>query len=128
MQVVVNNSGVTTDITNYIVEGTYKMDSDDAYESWEDGWKVEHRIITGSKVTGSFQIVCSNRSNSITLNDFLTIWNGAVNDGVITLGVYVNNKGAVEAIEAYFTMDNVKHDRAGDGSFIDVFEIKIKER
>lgn len=124
MQVVVNNA----DITNYIVEGSYKMDSSDASESWKDGNMVEHRVIVATKINGQFQVACSNRANSITLNDFLALWNGAVNNGVVTLGVYVLNKGTFEAIEAYYEIENVKHDRAGDGSFIDVLEIKIKER
>ena len=124
MKVVVNN----TEITNYIVEGSYKMDSSDTYESWKDGNMREHRIIVAQKIVGSFQVVCSNRSNSITLADFLTLWNGAVNNGVVTLGVYVLDTDSFESIEAYYEIENVKHDRAGDGSFIDVLEITITER
>lgn len=124
MQVVVNG----TDITNYIVEGSYNINASDDYESWKDGYFVEHRIIVTSKVSGSFEVVCSNRSNSITLADFLTTWNGGVSNGVVTLGVEVLNTGTFEAIEAYYQIKNTKHDRAGDGSFIDVLEITIKER
>jgi hypothetical protein len=124
MKVVVNN----TEITNYIVEGSYKMDSSDTYESWKDGNMREHRIVIAQKINGSFQVVCSNRSNSITLANFLTLWNGAVNNGVVTLGVYVLDTNSFEAIEAYYEIENVKHDRAGDGSFIDVLEITITER
>jgi hypothetical protein len=124
MKVVVNN----TEITNYIVEGSYKMDSSDTYESWKDGNMREHRIVIAQKINGSFQVVCSNRSNSITLANFLTLWNSAVNNGVVTLGVYVLDTDSFEAIEAYYEIENVKHDRAGDGSFIDVLEITITER
>jgi hypothetical protein len=124
MKVVVNN----TEITNYIVEGSYKMDSSDTYESWKDGNMREHRIVIAQKINGAFQVVCSNRSNSITLTDFLTLWNSAVNNGVVTLGVYVLDTNSFEAIEAYYEIENVKHDRAGDGSFIDVLEITITER
>lgn len=124
MKVVVNN----TEITNYIVEGSYKMDSSDTYESWKDGNMREHRIIVSQKISGQFQVVCSNRSNSITLANFLTLWNSAVNNGVVTLGVYVLDTNSFEAIEAYYEIENVKHDRAGDGSFIDVLEITITER
>jgi hypothetical protein len=124
MQVVVNN----TDITNYIIEGSYQMDSNDIYESWKDGNMREHRIIVAHKVSGKFQVVCSNRNNSITLHDFLTLWNGAVDNGVVTLGVYILDTDSTEMIEAYYDIENVKHDRAGDGSFIDVLEIKITER
>lgn len=124
MQVVINGH----DITNYIVEGTYKMDSEDSYVSWQDGNFLEHRIITGQKIKGKFQVICSNRTNSITLEDFLNYWNQAVNNGVVTIGVYVLDTNTFEAIEAYYEIENVKHDRAGDGSFIDVLEITIQQR
>ena len=124
MQVVINN----TDITNYIVEGSYQMDSSDIYESWKDGNMREHRIIVSHKIKGKFQVVCSNRANSITLADFLTLWNNAVVNGVLTIGVYVLDTNQFEAIEAYYDIENTKHDRAGDGSFIDVLEITITER
>jgi hypothetical protein len=124
MQVVVNN----TDITNYIVEGSYKMDSNDVYESWKDGNMREHRVIVAQKISGAFQVVCSNRSNSITLQNFLAIWNGAVDNGVVTLGAYVLDTNSFELLEAYYDIENVKHDRAGDGSFIDVLKITITER
>ena len=124
MQVVVNS----TDITNYIVEGTYKMDSYDSYESWRDANGVEHRIIVTSKISGSFDLACSNRSSSITLSDFLTLWNGAVDNGVVTVGVYVPNLGATKAIEAYYEITSKEHIRSGDGSMIDVLTINISER
>lgn len=124
MQVVVNN----TDITNYIVEGSYKMDSNDVYESWKDGNMREHRVIVAQKISGEFQVVCSNRSNSITLQNFLAIWNGAVDNGVVTLGAYVLDTNSFELLEAYYDIENVKHERSGDGSFIDVLKITITER
>lgn len=124
MQVIVNE----TDITNYIVEGSYAMDQDDTYVSWEDGNMKEHRIVVAKKIAGKFRVVCSNRANSIALNDFLTLWNSAVENDVVTIGVYVLDTGTFEAVEAYYDIKNVKHDRAGDGSFIDVLEISITER
>ena len=124
MNVVVNN----VNITKHIVVGSYKMDSVDEYKSWMDGNLKEHRIVIAKKIEGKFQIVCSNRSNSITLADFLTLWNGAVRDNAVTIGVYVLDTDKFEAIEAYYEIENVKHDKAGDGSFIDVLEITIQQR
>lgn len=124
MNVVVNN----VNITKHIVVGSYKMDSVDEYKSWMDGNLKEHRIVIAKKIEGKFQIVCSNRSSSITLADFLTLWNGAVRDNAVTIGVYVLDTDKFEVIEAYYEIENVKHDKAGDGSFIDVLQITIKER
>ena len=123
-QVVVNN----TDITPYIVEGSYNVNSEDSYESWKDANMVEHRVVIAEKVSGSFQVVCSNRSNSITLANFLTLWNGAVQNKVVTIGCRVLNTNKFEALNCYFKITNTKHDLAADGSFIDVLEIEITER
>lgn len=117
-----------TDITPYIVDGSYDVNYSDASESWQDGNMVEHRIIVSEKVSGSFQVVCSNRSGFITLEDFLALWNGAVNLGVVTLGCWVLNKGTFEAIECYFEIKNADHILSADGDFIDVLKITIKER
>lgn len=122
--VVVNN----TDITPYIVDGSYKINAEDSSESWEDGNKVEHRIVVKEKVKGSFEVVCSNRTGSITLANFLSTWNGAVSNKVVTLGCRVLNTGAFEAINAYFKIENTLHDLAADGSFIDKLKITITER
>ena len=124
MKVIIDN----TEITNYIVEGSYKMNAADSYESWEDGNFVEHRIIVTKKVSGEFDVVCSNRANSITLANFLALWTNAEDNGVVTIGVDVLNEGAFRAIDAYYSITNKSHNRAGDGSMIDVLTIKITER
>lgn len=122
MQVVVNGQ----DITNHIVSGSYKINAYDQYESWTDGNGIEHRIIVRTKVSGSFDIVCS--SKTIPLSDFLDLWNGAVNLGAVTIGMTVLNTDKFEALEAYYEITNKDHIKKGDGQIIDVLTIKIQER
>ena len=122
MQVVVGN----TDITNYIVSGTYAVNSYDQYEGWKDGNGIEHRVNIRSKVSGSFDIGCS--SKSITLEAFLAAWNSAVNNKVVTLGCTVLNTNTFEAIEAFYEITNKEHIKKGDGGIIDVMTVKIQER
>ena len=117
-----------TNLTPYIVDGSYKVNSDDTYESWNDGNMVEHRVIVTQKISGSFDIACSNRDGSISLSSFLTTWNAAVENGVATIGVWVPNRGSFEAIECYYEMVSKDHILSGDGSFIDVLTVSIKER
>lgn len=124
MKVIINS----TEITNYIVEGSYNMNADDSSESWEDGNFVEHRVIVKKKVSGQFDVVCSNRANSITVANFLALWSAADNNGVVTIGVDVLNEGAFKAVNAYYSIQNKSHNRAGDGSTVDVFTVKITER
>ena len=118
----------TTNIKNYVVEGTYKMDASNTYESWKDGNMVEHRIIVTSKVNGSFDVVCSNKTGSITLADFYDIFDDAQTNGIITAGVYVTNRGTFEAISAYYALKNKEHTLLADGTFLDVVTVEITER
>lgn len=117
-----------TNITGYIVADTYKMDAKAQYESWMDGNYVEHRVIITEKVEGSFDVVCSNLDGSITLADFMDIIADAENMGVITCNVYITNKGAAEAIDAYYTVTNKEHTLKADGTFVDVITVALKER
>lgn len=117
-----------TNISDYIVHDTYKMDAKLQYESWMDGNYVEHRVIVTEKVEGSFDVVCSNLDGSITLADFMDIISTAENNGVITCNVYVTNKGASEAIDAYYTVTSKEHTMKADGTFVDVITVALKER
>lgn len=117
-----------TNLTPYIVDGSYNISSEDVYESWKDGNMMEHRVIITSKVSGSCNICCSNRSNSITLSNFLSHYANATTNGVTTIGVYVQNLGVFKAINAYVKIEPKEHNLAADGSFIDVFTLKIQER
>lgn len=117
-----------TNISDYIVHDTYKMDSKAQYESWKDGNYVEHRIIITEKVEGEFNVVCSNLNGSITLENFMDIISDADNNGVITCNVYVTNKGVMEAIDAYYTIENESHTMKADGTFVDVLKVALKER
>lgn len=115
-------------LTPYIVDGTYDIQTDDQSEKWNDANMLEHRVIISTKVTGSFQIVCSNRANSITLADFLALWESAVDNGVVTLGLYVPSRNSFEALDCYYEIKSADHILTADQEFIDVLTISLKER
>ncbi len=120
--VVINN----TDMTPYVVDGSYKIRTEDAYESWNDGNMVEHRVVVSTKVTGSFDIGCSEQS--ITLSDLLDAISAATDNKVLTIGLYVPTLNQFKALHVYYELENTEHIRRADGSFIDVITITIKER
>ena len=122
MQVVVGG----IDITNHIVRDSYKINTYDQYESWIDGNGLEHRLIVRTKVSGSFEIVCCDKT--ITLSDFLALWNSAVNNGVVLIGMTILNTNDFDALNAYFEITNKEHIKKGDGRIIDVMTVKIQER
>lgn len=115
-------------LTGYIVEGTYDINPDDIYESWNNGNMVEHRSPTFHKVTGSFDIVCADQTGQLSLSDFLSIWNSAVANEVVTLGLYVPSLNEFMALECYYTIKSKEHRLRADGSFIDILTVTIKER
>lgn len=114
------------DFTDYIVENSYDVNTEDVYESWQDGNMLEHRIIVASKVKGKFKIVCA--SDKLTIANFLSTWNSAVVRGVVTLGLYVTNTDTFEALECYYKIKSSQHIKSTGGTLYDVLEIEVTQR
>ena len=123
MLVTVNN----VDITKYINPKTYKMNAKKEYESWIDGNYREHRIYTRAKIEGSFEVALYGQDNMLTQN-FLDLWEGAVNNNIVTMLVFVQNTNKLEAIEAYFEFSGKFHRKMINGNYCDVLTVKITER
>lgn len=121
--VVVNN----TDITPYIDWNSYKMISNDVYKSWENANYVEHRIYTRSKVKGSFRVwLCG--INDMDIDAFMELWNGATNNHITTLGVYVQTENRIKAINAYCDIKPDSHKEMINGNYFDVLTVEVTER
>lgn len=115
------------DISNLIVDESYKMDAEEVYEEWKDGNGAKHRIYDDPKVNGSFDVVLSIKNNC-TLSQFKAIINGATNNHVLLGAFYCTNTGTVEAVNAFCKLTNKEHIATADGSFIDVVTVEITER
>ena len=115
------------DISNLIVDESYKMDQEGVYESWLDGNYVEHRIYTASKIRGSFDVVLSSKNNC-TLSQFKAIIDNATTNHVLLGAFSCTNTGSVEAVNAFCKLTNKEHIATADGSFIDVVTVEITER
>lgn len=124
IQVSINN----TDISKYVVSDSYNIYTTDIHESWRDGNGLEHRVIIAEKVTGSFQIVLSNKNRDITFDDFMDLWNAATNQGAVTIGLYVVTKGLFDLFECYYELEPSRHQLTADGTFVDVINIKLNQR
>ena len=114
-----------TNLTPYVVDGSYDIKSSDIYESWNDGNMREHRVIVTSKVSGSFEIACG---GELSLSDFLEAWNNSVTNGVVRIGLYVPNTDTFEALDCYFEIEPKSHILTAGGKWIDVLSITVKER
>lgn len=116
------------DYTPYIVDGSYKIDTDDVYESWTDGNMKEHRIYVSRKVTGSVQILCSEEGTWPRVDTLKSDLAAATTNHVTMLGVYVPTMGSVQAINCYYDLKSTSHIKSIGGKFTDVFTLEIKER
>lgn len=116
------------DYTPHIVDDSYDINSNDVYESWEDGNKVEHRIPVTKKISGAVQILCSEKSGWLHVEDFLADLNAATDNSVLTCGVFVPNLNAFKALDCYYTLKNTSHIKDGSNLFSDIFELELKER
>lgn len=116
------------DYTPFIVEGSYKINTVEQYESWKDANMVEHRVVVTSKIKGSVQILCSEEGNWPEVSEYINDLNGATNNYVLTCLVYVPSLGKSEAIECYYENENINHIKSIGGKFSDIFELKISER
>ena len=114
-------------ITPYINRKTYKMNSKDIYETWDNANFVETRIFVRTRISGQFEVAVYGR-NSIDYDAFMEIWDNAVEDGIVTLGVYVQNTGKFEAIEAYYDRTAKAHERLMTNGYLDRITFKIEER
>lgn len=112
------------DITNFIDKDTYSVNAEDMYESWQNANFVEQRIYIRSRVSGSFTIRCG---KGLTYSDFLANWEAAVEDRVVTIGLWVQNKNETEAIEAYYTFEGKKHVQHDNGAYYDEVTVHIEE-
>lgn len=116
-----------TDITPYIDWKSYKISSEEMYESWQDGNYVEHRIYTRSRMSGSFKVwLCG--INGMDTDAFMQLWNGATVNHVTTLAVYDQVSNSMKAITAYCEIIPADHQEMINGNYFDVFTIKVKEQ
>lgn len=116
----------STDISNLIVDGSYKMDNESQYESWRDGNFVEHRPGRHTKLKGSFD-VCLSAKTGKTLSEFYSLVNNATGStGATTAAFYVTNTGAVKAVNAFVHLESSEHILTSNG-WIDVLTVEVQE-
>lgn len=114
------------DYSDYIVASSYDVNSEDVYESWKDANFTEHRVTVAEKVKGKFKILCD--PFRFTVGAFLSAWNAAVTNNVITLELYVINKNILKEVNCYYNIKSAQHIKSIGGKLYDVLEVEISER
>ena len=115
------------DITPYINSKSYEMNEESQFESWMDGNYVEHRIYTRPRVHGTFDVILFGL-NDMDTEAFLTNWNAAVNNHVLTAQVFVQNTNIFKTVNAFFTFNGTFHREMINGNYCDKLTVEIQER
>ncbi len=132
MQVSIGN----TDISQYVQEKSYKIDSEDEYTEWKDSVGHKHRGGYISKVSGSFELVfidgwTQNNTPVDGYGDFLTLIANNSTDKKLTITLTVNNlNNATRTIVCYYklTTNEFKYTHNGSNCVVKRVLMTIEER
>lgn len=91
------------DITRFIILGSWDVNEEDVYETWEDANRLAHRGVVRQKVKGSFDVKFYSIQDHEYFIDLLTNPLSFNNDssGTINCTVYINNKNKTKTIDAF---------------------------
>lgn len=111
------------DYSDHVIAGTYAVNAQDEYKSWQDANGTTHRDTIRSKVVGSFDMYFK---SAFEVEQFVSLLHGRQSEGV-DLTVSVNGMGEHQSI--FFVDYELVRNR--DYKWQDVFEVftvNIEER
>ncbi len=102
MQVIIGD----TDVTKYVQEKSYKVDSVDEYNEWKDAGKHLHRSGYVARVQGSFELVfIDGYEGEDAYGDFLALIAENSTDKRLTMSVTVGNlNNELKQIVCYYDL------------------------
>lgn len=114
------------DITPFINEKSYKMDSVPVENKWTDANYAEHVDEVRRRVTGSFDLAFVTDEQ---YNDFITLLNNNKSGNLLTITVYVGSDiNNLQTIYAYYKMTYKKRNEAMQGYIVTIVNMSISER
>lgn len=114
------------DITPFINEKSYKMDSVPVENKWTDANYAEHVDEVRRRVTGSFDLAFITDEQ---YNEFITLLNNNKSGNLLTITVYVGSDiNNLQTIYAYYKMTYKKRNEAMQGYIVTIVNMSISER
>lgn len=115
-----------TDITNYINESSYKVNSEPVYNEWTDANYRKHRDEVRRRVTGSFDLAFVNDTQ---YNSFLTLLNNNKTGNVVSIKLYVGSDiNALVDCYCYYKMVTNKRRQANSDYIVTIVTMDLEER
>lgn len=119
---VINN----VDYTKHITVPSWKVNSFDIYETWEDGNWVTHREKHRSKVKGTFTMYFDDITE---FDNFMNaLQTQKTSEGYIIATVYVTNLNTTKSGNFYIDCDPANNKPLFDKTRHDGFDVTIEER
>lgn len=100
-----------TDITKYVQESTYKLNSVDKYVSWEDALFRQHKRKVRSQIIGSFELVFVTESD---FADFVSLIHDNSASNTLIMTVYVSNTGETVTKHFFYKLSSSVSRRISD--------------
>ena len=123
MQLLVINE---IDVTRFINESSYIMNSTPVYEEWTDANYKTHRSEYRRRVKGSFDLCF------ITLeqyDDFIALLKSALNKNLLTATFYVGGDvNNYQELNVYYTLENVKTASISSKNVFNKVKMTIEEK
>lgn len=115
------------DYSNRVIAGSYNVNNNPVYQSWNDANGTEHREKIRDRISGSFDMFFRDITD---YNTFVSlIESSKLNNESVLCSVKVNNKAQEQYIGFFFINFTPNRNRKGDWSdFMERFTVNILER
>lgn len=112
-------------LSKYVQESTYNINSEPVYEEWTDGeWSV-HKTQVRTRVKGSFDLVFVTEAD---FNSFKALIDANTTDNLLAVNVHVLNLGANKNVNVYYKINGSKVAEISATHVYKRFKMEIEER
>ena len=115
-----------TDITQYVLSESYKINQKDEYNEWTDANRVNHRDIIRTRVEGAFELQFK-IGDEIPYNNFVALIKDNTVSGVLPITVFVNNVNETKEINVFYEYLPVMVKNVRSNKYYKSFKLSLEE-
>lgn len=115
-----------TDITQYVLSESYKINQKNEYNEWTDANRVNHRDIIRTRVEGAFELQFK-IGDEIPYNNFVALIKDNTVSGVLPITVFVNNINETKEINVFYEYLPVMVKNVRSNKYYKSFKLSLEE-
>lgn len=115
-----------TDITQYVLSESYKINQKNEYNEWTDANRVNHRDIIRTRVEGEFELQFK-IGDEIPYNNFVALIKDNTVSGVLPITVFVNNVNETKEINVFYEYLPVMVKNVRSNKYYKSFKLSLEE-